>query len=115
MKEFVLIFRSSRNPHTNPSPEQVQVRMNWLGGIAAQNKLADKGNRLSAVQAKVVQPGNRVADGPYIVATEFVNGYMIVKAGSMEEAVEMAKTNPILKAGGNVEVRAVLTPDDKDQ
>jgi len=115
MKEFVLIFRSSRNPHANPSPEQVQIRMNWLGGIASQNKLADKGNRLSAIQAKVVQPGNLVADGPYIVATEFVNGYMIVRADSMADAVEIARTNPILKGGGSVEVRAVMMPDDKDQ
>ncbi|WP_315822653.1 YciI family protein [Paraflavitalea speifideaquila] len=114
MKEFVLIFRSNRNPHANPSPEQIQARMNWLGGIASQNKLADKGNRLSASQAKLVKGGNLVADGPYTAATEFINGYMIVKANNIEEAVELAQTNPILKAGGNVEVRAVLTPDEKD-
>lgn len=114
MKEFVLIFRSNRNPHANPSPEQIQARMNWLGGVASQNKLADKGNRLSASQAKIVKAGNLVADGPYTSATEFVNGYMIVKADSIDDAVEIAKTNPILKGGGNVEVRAVLMPDDKD-
>jgi hypothetical protein len=114
MKEFVLIFRSSGNPHANPSAAQMQERMNWMGGVAAQNKLADKGNRLSASRAKIVRPGNLVEDGPYTSAREFVNGYMIVKAATIDEAIAIAQTNPIIKAGGNIEVRAVLTPDDRD-
>ena len=113
MKEFVLIFRNSNNPHANPSPEQLQERMNWLAGIAAQNKLADKGNRLSATNAKTVKPGDVVTDGPYTEIKEFISGYMIVKTATIEEAIEIAKGNPILKAGGNVEVRAVLKPEEK--
>lgn len=113
MKEFVLIFRNSSNPHASPSPEQMQERMNWLAGIAAQNKLADKGNRLSATAAKTVRPGGVVTDGPYTEIKEFISGYMIVKAATIEEAVELAQNNPILKGGGNVEVRAVLRPEEK--
>lgn len=113
MKEFVLIFRNSSNPHANPSPEQLQERMNWLASVAAQNKLADKGNRLSATNAKTVRADNVVTDGPYTEIKEFISGYMIVKTATIEEAIEIAKANPILKAGGNVEVRAVLTPEEK--
>ena len=113
MKDFVLIFRNSSNQHANPSPEQMQERMNWMGSVAAQNKLADKGNRLSASLAKIVKPGNIVTDGPYAEMKEFVNGYMIVKTNTIDEAVELAQANPILKAGGTIEVRAILTADDK--
>ncbi|CAL1516343.1 YciI family protein [Chitinophaga sp. MM2321] len=112
MKEFVLIFRNSSNPHANPSPEQLQERMNWLGSVAAQNKLADKGNRLSVSQAKTLKPGNVITDGPYTEIKEFISGYMIVKTATIEEAIELAKSNPILQAGGNIEVRAILTPGD---
>jgi hypothetical protein len=112
MKEFVLIFRNSSNPHDHPSPEQMQERMNWMAGIAAQNKLGDKGNRLSASQAKTVRPNDVVTDGPYTEIKEFISGYMIVKAANIDEAIELAKDNPILKSGGNIEVRAVLTPGD---
>lgn len=112
MKDFVLIFRNSVNSHANPSREEIQARMNWLGGIAAQNKLADKGNSLSASQAKTVRANNVVTDGPYTEIKEFISGYMIVKAATIEDAVEMAKGNPIFNAGGNIEVRAVLTPGD---
>lgn len=110
MKEFVLIFRNSSDPHADPSPEQLQERMNWLGSVAARNKLADKGNRLSAMEAKTVKPNDVITDGPYTEIKEFISGFMVVKTATIEEAVELASDNPILKAGGNVEVREVLTP-----
>lgn len=107
MKEFVFIFRNTVDPKQQPSPEQLQAKMNWLGSIAAQNKLADKGNTLSLSLAKTVQP-DIVSDGPYTEIKEFILGYMIVKTATIEDAVELAKSNPIIKAGGVVEIRAVL-------
>lgn len=115
MKEFVFIFRNS-NPKVTPSPEQMQEVMtswmNWMGGIAAQNKIANNGNRLSMSAAKTVRPNNIVSDGPYTEIKEFINGYTIVKTANIEEAVELAKGCPILKMGGNVEVRAVVDQND---
>ncbi|WP_257667439.1 YciI family protein [Parapedobacter tibetensis] len=111
MKDFVLIFRLSNSSDTKPSPEQMQERMNWLAGIAAQNKLADKGNTLSPISAKTVKPDNVVTDGPYTEIKEFISGYVIVKADSIDEAVELAKGNPIFKIGGNIEVREVVKRD----
>lgn len=108
MKEFLLIFRAERGP--TPSPEQMQQTMqqwmDWLGGIAAQNKLVDRGNRLSAA-GKIVKPGNVITDGPYTEMKEFVGGYSIIKATSPEEAAEMSKGCPILLVGGSVEVREI--------
>lgn len=113
MKEFALIFRLKDITDFKPSPEQMQERMNWLAGIAAQNKLADKGNTLLPVEgsAKTVKPGNLVTDGPYTEIKEFISGYVVVKAETIDEAVEMAKANPIFKIGGNIEVREVLRRD----
>jgi hypothetical protein len=108
MKEFVLIFRVNGNSDVKPSPEQMQERMNWMAGIAAQNKLADKGNSLSPVSAKTVKPGNVVTDGPYTEIKEFIAGYVVVKTDTIDEAVELAKANPIFKTGGNIEVREVI-------
>lgn len=108
MKEFVLIFRLNNHSDFKPSPEQMQERMNWLGSIAAQNKLADQGNTLSPVNARTVYPDNVVTDGPYTEIKEFVSGYIIVNTETIEEAVELAKANPIFKIGGNIEVREVM-------
>lgn len=116
MKEFVLVFRDSNNPDFKPSPEQMQevlsAWMNWMGGMAAQNKLADRGSRLSVTSAKTVKPNNVVTDGPYMEIKEFINGYTIVKTANIDEAVDLAKGCPILKIGGNVEVRAIVASDD---
>lgn len=113
MKEFALIFRLNNIADFKPSPEQMQERMNWLAGIAAQNKLTDKGNTLLPVpgSAKTVKPNNVVTDGPYTEIKEFISGYVVVKAENIEEAVEMAKENPIFEIGGNIEVREVLKRD----
>jgi hypothetical protein len=108
MKEFLLIFRLNDIATAKPSPEQLQERMNWLASIAAQNKLADKGNTLSLTSAKTVHAGNVVTDGPYTEIKEFISGYVIVKAETIEETVDMAKANPIFKLGGKIEVREVI-------
>jgi hypothetical protein len=108
MKEFALIFRLNKESDAQPSPEQIQERMNWLGSIAAQNKLADKGNTLSVANAKTVKTANVVTDGPYAEIKEFISGYLIVKTETIDEAVELAKANPIFKTGGSVEVREIV-------
>jgi len=116
MKEFVLLFRDGNNPDFKPSPEQMQEVlsdwMNWMGGIAAQNKLVDRGSRLSVTNSKTVKPNNVVTDGPYMEIKEFINGYTIVKTANIDEAVDLAKGCPILRIGGNVEVRAIVASDD---
>jgi len=111
MKEFALIFRLNDIQDFKPSPEQMQERMAWLASIVAQNKLVDKGNTLLPApgSAKTVKPNNVVTDGPYTEIKEFVSGYVIVKAENIDEAVEIAKANPIFhQVGGNIEVREVL-------
>lgn len=113
MKEFALIFRLKDISDFQPSPDQMQERMNWLGSIAAQNKLVDKGNTLLPVpgSAKTVKPDNVVTDGPYTEIKEFISGYIVVKTETIEEAVEIAKENSIFKIGGSIEVREVLKRD----
>ncbi len=101
MKEFALIFRLKDISDFKPSPEQIQERMAWLGSISAQNKLADTGNTLLPAPgaAKTVKSDHLVTDGPYTEIKEFISGYIIVRAESIDEAVEMAKGNPIFKIG----------------
>ena len=57
MKDFVLIFRLNNIANFKPTPEQMQERMNWLAGIASQNKLADKGNTLLPIAGNGAEIG----------------------------------------------------------
>jgi hypothetical protein len=109
MKDFLFVFRDNGMP-PNVSPDEMQAMtkrwMDWIGGIAAQNKLGDRGNRLFP-SGKVVKPGNIITDGPYSEIKESIGGYSIVKANSLEEATELAKGCPGLTVGGTVEVREI--------
>jgi hypothetical protein len=110
MKDFLLVFRTDYSKTPKASPEQMQATtkkwMDWIGGIAALNKLTDRGNRLVS-SGKVLKAGNVIADGPYTEIKESIVGYSMVKSNSYEEAIDLAKGCPILISGGNVEVREV--------
>lgn len=106
----MLIFRHPDGTKV-ASPEQLQIwmkqTMNWIGGIAAQNKFIG-GNGLPFDDSRVVWPNNIVTDGPFGEIKETIGGYIIVKANSVEEAVEFAKGSPVLQGEGNsVEVRKI--------
>lgn len=111
MKEFLFVFRTDYQAIPTSSPEEMQATtkkwMDWIGSIAAQNKLVETGKRLS-FEGKVVKPNGVVTDGPYTEIKETMGGYMFIKVESLEEAVEIAKGCPILIAGGNVEIRETV-------
>ncbi len=114
MDEFMLIFRHEDGTKV-ASPEQIQVwmkqTMDWIGGIAAQNKYVG-GNGLIFDDSRVVRHNNFVTNGPFGEIKETIGGYMIVRAESVEEAVEFAKGSPILQGEGNsMEVRKIARRD----
>jgi len=114
MQEYMLIFRHEDGQKI-ASPEQMQVwmkqTMDWIGGIAAQNKFSG-GNGLPFDNAKVVHHKGVVTNGPFGEIKETIGGYVVVKADSVDEAVEFAKGCPVLQGDGNsVEVRIIAKGD----
>jgi hypothetical protein len=110
MKDFLLVFRANYTNAPKSSPEEMQAMtkrwMDWIGGIAAQNKLVSRGDRLTN-DGKVLKPNNVIADGPYTEIKESIGGYSIISAGSLDEAAEIAKGCPVFSIGGSVEVREI--------
>jgi hypothetical protein len=108
MNQFILIFR--RDFEAKPSPEELQNSIkswaDWLGGIAAQNKLVSAGNRLES-EGRVVKADKVVTNGPYADIKEAIGGFVIVLADNFDEAVDFSHGCPILRAPyyGSVEVR----------
>lgn len=80
---------------------------NWIGGIAAQNKLVSPGMRLGN-EGRTVKPGNVVTNGPYAEIKEIIGGVSIVRSDSIEEVAGWAKSCPVLNGGGNVEIRDII-------
>jgi len=70
------------------------------------------GTGLPFADAKVVRSHNVVTDGPFGEIKETIGGFIIVKADSVDEAVEFAKGCPVLQGEGNsVEVRRIAKND----
>jgi len=114
MEEYALIFRH-QDGNKIASPEQIQIwmkqTMDWIGGIAAQNKFVS-GTGLPFEDAKVVKHNNVVTNGPFGDIKETLGGFIVVKAVTVDEAVEFAKGCPVLQGEGNtVEVRKIAKND----
>jgi hypothetical protein len=109
--EYLLLFRNiSGDGKYLVTAEDMQKAMplwqEWIGNIAKQGKLVatnpiDYNGRL--VSAKEVK------NQPYLVKKELVVGYLILKASTLDEAIEISKTSPIItEYNGSVEVRAMI-------
>jgi hypothetical protein len=114
MNEFMLIFRHQDGQKV-ASPEQIQEwmkqTMDWIGSIASKNKFV-AGNGLPFDEAHVVHHKGVVTNGPFGEVKETLGGYIIVRAESVEEAIEFAKGSPVLQGEGNtVEVRRIASGD----
>ncbi len=92
MKEFLMVFRSAGMGDFKPTPEQIQATekqwADWFGTFAA--KYA--GGSRPGPEGKTVSAGNVVTDGPYAEIKEILMGTTIVKADSIDEVVEIAKS-----------------------
>jgi hypothetical protein len=107
--EFMLVFRFNPSSDYQPTPAEMETsHQQWgefIGSIALQEKfvstyqLGFEGIQISA--------DNLVSEGIHIANSQTLGGNMIVKANSLAEAAEMAKTCPILNMGGTVEVRSI--------
>jgi hypothetical protein len=107
---YMLIFRGT-DWSKGLSPEEMQQIsdqwMRWFKRLTDQGKVI-AGNPLEH-EGKVVsgKNGRVVADGPFAESKESIGGYFLLKVGSMDEALTIAKECPGLSYGIRVEVRPV--------
>lgn len=93
-----------------PSPAEMQAMYEQFNQWRErfQNNLTDMGGRLGAGRLVTGQPS---PDGPLVEVKELVGGYMIVTAGSIEAAIEVARHCPgLVGPGSGVEVIEIHTP-----
>ena len=114
MDEYALIMRHEDGLKV-ARPEQIQIwmkqTMEWIGKIAEQKKFVS-GTGLLFEGAKLVHANKTVSNGPFGAVKETIGGFIIVKADSIEEAIEFAKGCPVLQGEGNtMEIRRVSKND----
>ena len=116
MEDFVLLFRQPDMDRSKLSESEIQAVFskwdNWFGGIAAQGKIKNMGLRLVS-PGKVLKTGGIITEGPFVEIRERLNGFIMVNADSLEEAVTLAHGCPALEFNGSVEIRPVLMSEQR--
>jgi hypothetical protein len=109
MKEFLLLFRGGNYPV--PSQEEAQQHrqkwFNWINSLRNQELFI--ATQPLEYDGKIVR-GNKklITDGPFAEGKEIIGGYLICRADSYEQAVDISKGCPILEfENGIVEIRQI--------
>jgi hypothetical protein len=98
MKDYLLILKTEGSVWTDLSPERLQKHLEHGGayigdlikkGILKNANPIDKGSRL------ITESNGVIKDGPFNESKEVVAGYFHIVAENIDEAVKIAKDNPI--------------------
>ncbi len=105
--EYLLLFRG-REWEEKLSPEELQATMDkfigWLDNLN-QRGILKSARPLLPEGATVIR--GEVSDGPFAESKEAVGGFFLLDVATLEEAIAIAKENPIVAVGGIAEVRPV--------
>ncbi|HEX4139921.1 MAG TPA: YciI family protein [Candidatus Methylacidiphilales bacterium] len=106
--EYLLLIRG-HEWHAGYSVEEIQEAMTkfqeWFQSLEKKGIL--KGARPLQRSGKVIsgKGGKHVADGPFAESKEAVGGYLMLAAGSFDEALAITKSAPMLEHGVTIELR----------
>jgi len=96
MANYLLLFHGGSMPETPEEGAKVmQAWTDWFGVLG--DALVDGGNPSS--QSRTIS-----ADGSVSADSATPSGYSIIKADSLDAAVELAKGCPVLDGGASVQV-----------
>jgi hypothetical protein len=112
MAKYMLILGGAdldkRSGNADLAPKVFEQFFGWLGSLrerghyVASHKLQDR------TGARLTVRGGQVVEGPFMETKEAVGGLFLIEAGSLEEAVALARSCPTLTLqNGYVEVRVV--------
>jgi hypothetical protein len=94
MANFLLTYHGGGMPESKEEQDRVmQAWDNWFHAIG--DAVVDGGNPIS--RAKAISP-----DGSVMDATSSPSGYSVIKADSLDAAIELAKGCPVLHGGAAV-------------
>ena len=109
----MMLFRFKPDCSYQPTPEERQSMQEQWGGFIGKTAISEQlvGAYQLGFEGTQIQPDLAVSEGIHLADQYALSGSMVVKANSLEEATQMAKGCPILKMGGNVEVRSIIPMD----
>jgi hypothetical protein len=104
-KYMLLLYGNMNNKLDNLPKERVseihQKFGEWVKKMISQERFI--GGDALTEKRKFIRDG-QIKDGPYTEAKEVMNGYFIIKAKNLDEAIRISEDHPSFLYGGIVEV-----------
>jgi hypothetical protein len=107
--EYLVICRGARLDESlslEDIPNAMKQFYAWFERMSDQGKM--KSGHQLAPEGKVLSGRKGVTDGPFAESKEGIAGYWFIQAASLDEAVEIAKGDPLLDYGHTTEIRPIL-------
>lgn len=106
---MLILFENGEN-YGDMSPEEFQKELEehskWIQQLGAHY---DSGEPLENPSKTIRGKDKLVTDGPFIESKEMISGFYILHAESLEEATQLSKGCPILRLGGSLEIRPIMS------
>jgi hypothetical protein len=110
MKKYLVLFREPDGRTEPHAPEDIaRHQANWqawfarwsqAGNLAGGSSLTLEGRLIEGADA-----AQRITPVPHRVGTELVGGFLLLNAGTLDEATDIARSCPIFEFDGYAEVR----------
>lgn len=112
MKNFALFLRANTNmsPTAFSDPKEIELRAEWLEKLKREDRVVNLGGTMPPIpnMATTLFADGSSKEGAFSEVSHFLTGFLIIQADDLEAASRIAETNPILVAGGSVEIREIL-------
>ena len=112
MKNFVLFLRANTDMSQSAftDPKEVAERAKWLEELQANGIVKYLGGTMPPIpaMAKSIFADGSVKEGAFMEEKHFLTGFLIIEAETLADAEKIAQTNPIVLAGGSIEIREIL-------
>ena len=106
---YLLLFRNTGWADCGLSDGEIRQAVEkvnaWFEGLTKSGKLVSAQPLLEEGVVISSKAGSTVMDGPFVEAKEAIGGYVLLSVGTMEEAVAIARSNPMHEFGLTTEVR----------
>jgi hypothetical protein len=113
---FLSIYKTVERG-TPPSPEEIETMGAFVAeAMASGGVLATEGCLPTSAGARIRRAGDAVTvtDGPFTEAKEVIGGFAILRADSLEEAIEMGRRFIAVAGDGECEIRQLYEAGDFD-
>ena len=79
--------------------------MDWRDMLERNGHIKQFGDRLDGGGKVIRGKSKSVTDGPYIEVKDSIQGWLLVNATDLDQAIELGRGCPVLDSDGSVEVR----------